>query len=130
MSEQEKMFFVRSKVWIEDYRGDVVFGRGRFLILDAIDRLGSIQAAASDLHMSYRAVWCRIKVSEKRLGASLVVRDGRGSRITEHARQLMEQFKKMQKIVRIKSDALYDDLVSKYISDSEQIDGGKQKQGA
>ncbi|MEE4112227.1 MAG: ModE family transcriptional regulator, partial [Desulfobacteraceae bacterium] len=54
-------YHIRSKLWIEDAQGNVVFGLGRYRILDAIDRLGSLQAAAKDLRMSYRAVWCRIK---------------------------------------------------------------------
>ena len=47
---------LRSKLWIEDGEGKVVFGLGRYRILDAIERLGSLQAAAKDLRMSYRAV--------------------------------------------------------------------------
>ena len=57
-------FYVRSKIWIEDSRGKVIFGLGRYRILDAISRLGSMHAAAKELHMSYRAVWMRVRASE------------------------------------------------------------------
>lgn len=48
---------VKSKIWIEDESGQVVFGAGRLYILQSVLRTGSIHAAAQELHMSYRAVW-------------------------------------------------------------------------
>jgi len=47
---------VRTKVWIEDDRGKVVFGVGRVRMLEAIRRLGSMNKAAKGLKMSYRAL--------------------------------------------------------------------------
>jgi molybdate transport system regulatory protein len=102
-------FIVHSKVWIEDERGNAVFGSGRHAILEAVDRLRSLQAAAKELKMSYRAVWCRIKISEERLGKSLIVRDGRGSKLTPFARELMTAFQNMQIKVRSESDAAFAD---------------------
>lgn len=107
---------IRSKLWIEDGEGQVVFGLGRYRILDAIDRLGSLQAAAKDLHMSYRAVWCRIKASEDRIGKALVVREGRGSRLTPLALKLMKQYRRIQTVVEKESDDVYDDLMSDHLS--------------
>ena len=103
---------LRSKLWIEDGEGKVVFGLGRYRILDAIERLGSLQAAAKDLRMSYRAVWCRVKASEERLGKALVVREGRGSRLTPLAVKLMKPFRRIQTVVEKESDDVYADLVS------------------
>ncbi len=108
----EKSYFVKSKIWVEDSDGNVVFGLGRFRILDAIERLGSLQAAAKELKMSYRAVWCRVKVSEERIGKPLVVRQGKGSRLTAHAERLMKQFKRLQAVVENESDDVYDSLMS------------------
>jgi molybdate transport system regulatory protein len=107
-----KNFHIKSKIWIEDADGNVVFGLGRFRILDAIERLGSLQAAAKELKMSYRAVWCRVRVPEDRIGKPLVAREGRGSRLTVHAERLMKQFKRLQAIVENESDDVYNDLMS------------------
>ena len=63
---------VKSKVWIEDENGRVVFGTGRLNILQAVSRHGSIHAAAQELQMSYRAVWGKIRATEKRLGQNLL----------------------------------------------------------
>jgi len=112
MEDKDKPFHLRSKIWIEDGNGAMVFGLGRYRILDAVDRLGSLQAAARELKMSYRAVWCRVHVSEERLGKALVTRDGKGSRLTVFARDLMKQFRRLQAIVETESDEVYRSLVA------------------
>ena len=89
---------LRTKIWIVDASGEVLFGMGRVKILEAIDRSGSINAAAKSLKMSYRAVWGRIKATEERLGKPLVVRttggaSGGGSILTPYARELISEYK-------------------------------------
>jgi molybdate transport system regulatory protein len=105
-------FVIRSKIWIDDRQGKAVFGPGRYRIFEAVDRLQSLQAAAKELKMSYRAVWCRIKASEERLGKTLVVREGRGSRLTPFARELMAAFQEIQTKVRNESDSVFANLLS------------------
>lgn len=89
---------LRTKIWVVDASGNVLFGMGRVKILEAIDRGGSINAAAKELKMSYRAVWGRIKATEERLGKELVVRttggaSGGGSTLTPYARKLIRDYK-------------------------------------
>ena len=105
MPTQHMPFGIRSKVWIEDGEGHVVFGLGRYRMLDTIQKTGSLNAAAKELKMSYRAVWMRIRMSEERLGKALVERDGNGSRLTPFAQQLMTQFQQLQNRVNKDSDA-------------------------
>lgn len=112
MEKDKRSFSVRSKIWIEDEEKGVVFGLGRYRILEAIGRCGSLQAAAKDLKMSYRAVWVRIRSSEERIGRPLVVRDGKGSRLTTYAEDLMKRFQRLQKLVETESDDVYDSLMS------------------
>jgi molybdate transport system regulatory protein len=109
---EKKSFVIRSKIWIEDDHGNVVFGDGRYRILDAVDRLKSLQKAAQELKMSYRALWGRVRASEERLGQTLVERQGRGSRLTPFARQLMVRFRDLQGRIRKESDAVYLNLIS------------------
>lgn len=115
MTEKKRDYQIRSKLWIEDADGEVVFGLGRYRILEAIDRLGSLHAAAKDLRMSYRAVWCRVRASEERLGKPLVTRQGRGSALTPLAVKLMKQFRRIQSVVEKESDDIYDDLMSDHL---------------
>jgi molybdate transport system regulatory protein len=91
-------FKLRTKLWIADSSGNVIFGMGRVKILEAVEQYGSINAAAKSLKMSYRAVWGRIKATEERLGRQLVVRttggsSGGGSVLTPYARELVASFK-------------------------------------
>ena len=113
--KEKAVFAIRSKIWIEDMQGNVVFGLGRYRILEMIGRLGSMQAAAKQLQMSYRAVWMRIRTSEERIGKPLVVREGKGSKLTPFAEKLMKQFKRLHAIVAAESDEVYNSLMSDYL---------------
>jgi molybdate transport system regulatory protein len=112
MGKQNSAFSIRSKIWIEDADRQVVFGLGRYRILEAVRSSGSLQGAAKELKMSYRAVWMRVRASEQRLGRQLVVREGKGSRLTAYAEDLMKQFKRLHVIVEAESDEVFDNLMS------------------
>jgi molybdate transport system regulatory protein len=90
----------------------VIFGLGRYRILEAVSRRGSMQGAAKELKMSYRAVWMRVRTSEQRMGKQLVVREGKGSRLTSFAVQTMKKYKRLQRLVERESDESYNDLMT------------------
>ncbi|SPJ14314.1 putative transcriptional regulator, ModE family [Syntrophobacter sp. SbD2] len=106
---------VKSKIWIEDETGQVVFGTGRLYILQAVSKHGSIHAAAQELQMSYRAVWGKIRATEKRLGRDLLDRKtggvrGGGSKLTPFARQILERFEKLNDLTKASANELFRDL--------------------
>ena len=108
---------IKSKVWIEDEHGKVVFGSGRMHILELVDRYGSMHAAAKELKMSYRAVWGKIKATEDRLGQALVRRkpDGArkgGSELTPFAGTMMAGFRHLQDLVEEEADQVFEDSFS------------------
>ena len=109
-------FNIRSKIWIEDQNGKVVFGLGRYRILNAIRQQKSLQAAAKELKMGYRALWGRIKASEERLGKTLVVRDGRGSKLTPYALNFMDQFEQMHAHILDESNKAFSKMFTKYLN--------------
>lgn len=115
MGKKESPFRIRSKIWVEDGNGKVVFGLGRYRILEAVQRLGSLQAAAQELKMSYRAIWGRISATEKRLGKPLLIRKPKGSRLTPLGETLLKQFQRLQKIVETESDDVFRDLMATYL---------------
>ncbi|MBI5581011.1 MAG: LysR family transcriptional regulator [Deltaproteobacteria bacterium] len=115
MAKKESPFCIRSKIWVEDAHGKVVFGLGRYRILEAVQRLGSLQAAAQELKMSYRAIWGRISATEERLGKPLLIREPRGSRLTPLGETLLKQFQRLLKIVETESDDVYNDLMAAYL---------------
>ena len=79
MAAKTRKVSVKSKVWLEDRQGRIIFGLGRMRILSAIEKCGSLNSAAKDLKMSYRAVWGKIKVTEEALGKPLLVKSQGGS---------------------------------------------------
>ncbi|MCU0562374.1 MAG: LysR family transcriptional regulator [Desulfobacterales bacterium] len=115
MADPRLAFRVRSKIWVENHDGKVVFGLGRYRILESVQRLGSLQAAAVELKMSYRAIWMRISATEERLGKPLLIRDPKGSRLTPLGETLLKQFQRLLKIVETESDSVYKDLMAAYL---------------
>jgi molybdate transport system regulatory protein len=84
---------LRVKWWLEK-DGGLVLGKGRCLLLEAIEQLGSLREAARVCGISYRAAWGKLRASEQRLGEPLVEtrRGKRGMRLTPRARQLLKIF--------------------------------------
>lgn len=106
---------IRSKIWIADEDGGVVFGAGRLRILRAVEEQGSIHLAAKTLNMSYRAVWGKIKATEERLGRPLLTRKvggtkGGGSELTPLGKALVERFRHLQTLTETAADTLFQDL--------------------
>ncbi len=116
MNKNDK-FQIRSKVWIEDNSGKVIFGLGRLKILEAIERCGSLNAAAKELKMSYRGLWGKIKITEEGLGEALLIKNaggaaGGGSKLTPLALDLIEQFKKLHRHVNHETDLFFNNEYS------------------
>lgn len=113
MSDYPIKLAVRSKVWLVDTQGNIVFGLGRLKMLEAIQKHGSISAAAKALKMSNRRIWGRIKLTEERLGHALLVREvggasGGGSHLTEYALSLIDYFHFLNDTVEQNADQLFE----------------------
>ena len=92
---------VRSKIWLS-VDGKPVFGSGRETLLKAIDRLGSINKASKDIHISYRKALSYIQLMEKRLGKKLVERKagglhGGGACLTNDAKEFLKKYELLKK---------------------------------
>ncbi|NOY14369.1 MAG: LysR family transcriptional regulator [Deltaproteobacteria bacterium] len=101
-------FRVRSKVWLE-YRGQAFLGDGRFRLLAAVERTGSINAAAKDLGISYRKVWSQLQAMEEHAPFPLLERrsGGRGggaTLLTTDARAMLKSFKQLREQVNTAAD--------------------------
>ena len=110
---QSNSLEIRSKIWIVDENEEVVFGLGRFRILEAVERHGSINSAAKELKMSYRGVWGKIKATEDRLNKKILVKNaggssGGGSELTPFGKTLMKKFRRLRKYIIDNSDRLFE----------------------
>lgn len=108
---------IRTKVWIDDDKGNVIFGSGREHMLEAINRLGSMNKAAKELNMSYRALWGRIKSTEERLGAEVLVRKAGGGKecgsgLTPVGEDFLRKYKRLKERVLTVADQEFAKLFS------------------
>lgn len=111
---KRQKFYACSKIWLEDSQGNVVFGLGRYRIFKAVKHLGSLNAAAKELKMGYRAIWARIHATEERLGQSLLIKkvggpSGGGSQLTPLAEDLLGRFDRIRRSVEQKTDLLFEE---------------------
>jgi molybdate transport system regulatory protein len=94
------VFVVRSKIWLEA-NGHPFLGDGRYRLLQAVERRGSINAAARDMGISYRKAWAQLQAMEESVPFPLLIRKvggkyGGSSKLTPEIKQLMRQFEKMR----------------------------------
>ena len=64
----------RLKLWLGSEKGAATFGDGKWRLLEAIDREGSLKAGADRLAISYRKAWGDLKKAEQGLGIRLIER--------------------------------------------------------
>lgn len=95
---------VKSKVWLEA-NGKFIIGEGGITLLEAIDRLGSIQKAARRLGWSYRHTWGYLKNMERNGGMQFVVARhggtaGGGTTLTPDGVKLLREYRRFQKALQ------------------------------
>ena len=131
MSNRRRTFAIRTKIWIEDDTGKVVFGAGRFRILKAVTEHGSLSSAAKALGMSYRGVWGKIRATEDRLGQQLLRKQsggisGGGSELTPFADNLLKSYIRLERMTRAKADSFFRDVFAGKLAE-EKVRGRNKR---
>ncbi len=126
MSPPFTKLVIKSKIWIEDENGSLIFGSGRMQILKSIEKHGSILAAAKELRMSYRAAWGKIKAIEDRLGEPLLYRQtgghsGGGSELTPLGKELIGYFDYLNDIIKNTADKYLRELFIDKLSPEKNV---------
>ena len=86
-------------------------GNGRMQILYSIDRTGSINQTSKEMKMSYKAVWSKIKSTEKNFGKPVVHSDKKtGTRLTDEGRSLLEKYRQLKKCCMQTDDTIFEDI--------------------
>jgi molybdate transport system regulatory protein len=106
-----KQLRIRSKIWLE-VDGQSFLGDGRYRLLSAVQRNGSINAAARDLGMSYRKVWAQLQAMEESAPFPIMERrvggkGGGASQLTDEILELMEKFKGLRERVNMEADRCF-----------------------
>jgi molybdate transport system regulatory protein len=94
----------RSKVWVEK-DGKLLMGWGRATLLERINQLGSISAAARSMKLAYRNAWLWVEAMNRLADKPLVEKSTGGARggyarLTDEGRRIIEEYKKKRSIVR------------------------------
>ncbi len=105
---------VRIKIWIETEDGDTLFGEGQISVLEAIEKEGSINAAARSLKMGYRSMWGRLKKLEQRIGQPLLIRRKGGriggeSILTPEAGAMIKSFRNVKRRIEGASTTIFEE---------------------
>ena len=88
---------LRSSQWIVDQNNNIIIGEGRAKILEHIDQTGSMNQTARLMKMSYKAVWSKIKATEKHMNACIVHTDRKkGSRLSREGKELLKKYKRLK----------------------------------
>ena len=105
---------MRSSHWITDSLNNPIIGKGRMEILENIERTGSINQTAKVMKMSYKAVWSKIKATEKHLDLIIVHTDRKeGSRLSVEGKRLLEKFRSLKEACISADDLIFINIFKK-----------------
>ncbi|HOP46901.1 MAG TPA: LysR family transcriptional regulator [Desulfobacteraceae bacterium] len=96
----EPGYVVGGKIWLEK-DGELYIGGGRSMLLERIDKFGSIAAAARSMRLGYRNAWLWIEAVNRLAPAPLVEKTTGGTggghaRLTEEGRKVIHQYKELR----------------------------------
>jgi molybdate transport system regulatory protein len=98
------------RLYLNNPAGKRVLGSGGAQILEAIDKHGSIVAAAEDLGMSYKFMWNYLSKTRKRIKQPIIMtrrggtprekkRGGGSTTLTPTARTLLREFRSTEGLI-------------------------------
>ena len=87
---------IKSKIWIET-EGDILLGKGRVNLLNAIENTGSLSKAAKQLGMSYKKAWSLTQAMNERaqkpvIEMSIGGKGGGGAILTSYGKLLINTY--------------------------------------
>lgn len=98
-------------IWIESSEG-LKIGKGRALLLEYIEKSGSIAEAARQIKIPYRKAWNMIKEMNKNNSEALVIKtiggkNGGSSELTKEGKRLLLEYKRLSnKFIQFKKEQI------------------------
>ncbi|EDM24543.1 LysR family transcriptional regulator [Caminibacter mediatlanticus TB-2] len=92
--------YIKTKIWIENQKGELLFGQGKTEILELIDKTGSISKAAEIMGINYKKALNHIKILQKNLEDELVIPKkgiNGGTELTLKAKEYISIYKQLKK---------------------------------
>ena len=108
-----KRLYPKLKLWISSDADEGVFGDGKWRLLAAIEREGSLRAACESLGVSYRKAWGDLRKTERRIGVKFVERrrggsDGGSTALTETGRRWLSAYRRFREEIEKVTAKLFD----------------------
>jgi molybdate transport system regulatory protein len=99
-SVSESPYNAKGKVWVEK-DGEVYMGWGRVELLEQIDKLGSIAAAARKMGMGYRNAWLEVEEMNRLAPKPLVIKmlggaGGGQAILTAEGQKIINEYKELR----------------------------------
>lgn len=96
---------IRTKVWLENAQGELLFGKGKTELLELIAQSGSILKAAKLMGINYKKAWTHLHTLQKNTAEELVTtKQGRskdsGTKLTSKANELIQNYKILEKDIQ------------------------------
>jgi len=93
--------YVKTKTWIENAEGELLFGKGKTEILELIEQEGSISKASEKIGMNYKKAWTHIKILQRNINDTMVQSkqgggEDAGTTLTPVAREFMDNYRRLQ----------------------------------
>ncbi|MBE0497233.1 MAG: LysR family transcriptional regulator [Campylobacterales bacterium] len=116
--KKRQRLYIKTKTWIENEKGELLFGKGKTEVLEDVARTGSIAGAAEKLGMNYKKTWSHIQILQKSFSSPLVATqkgggESGGTTLTPEAYELMEAYKTLQADIEAYANERFKDLFLK-----------------
>lgn len=116
--KKSSRLYVKTKTWIENQDGELLFGKGKTDILESISSEGSIAKAAEKLDMNYKKAWTHVKILQKNLDDVLVesqkgAGEQGGSKLTPKADEFIDSYKQLQEEIEAYANERFKELFLK-----------------
>ncbi len=113
-----KQFIVKTKTWIENADGELLFGKGKTELLELIAQTGSLLHASKLMGINYKKAWMHLQTLQKNSQEDLVTtKQGRskesGTKLTPRALELMENYSILQKDIEEYANKRFKELFLK-----------------
>jgi len=95
--------YIKTKIWIEDNKGNLLFGKGKTEILELIEKEGSIAKAAEKMGLNYKKAWNHIKILQQNLEDELVIVEKGvkgGTKLTKKAKEYIKVYKQLEEEIQ------------------------------
>jgi len=116
--KKRSRLYLKTKTWIENEEGELLFGKGKTEVLELIEQEGSIAKAAEKLGMNYKKAWTHVKILQKNLDDVLVESqkgggEQGGSKLTPRADEFITSYKQLQKEIEEYANERFKELFLK-----------------